>query len=84
MKTGVSGSLPFRIPSVRTPYGMKILSLGKSMDKEGEDLRFDNVRLSICKSCEHYKKNISVCSKCGCIMPLKVRFINFKCPVGKW
>jgi len=41
-------------------------------------------RLSICRGCEYFEAHYSRCSKCGCIMPVKVRLPKMKCPVGKW
>lgn len=40
-------------------------------------------RLKICESCEFYKIT-KQCSKCGCIMPIKVQLALAECPVGKW
>lgn len=40
-------------------------------------------RLKICESCEFYKLT-KQCSKCGCIMPLKVQLAEAECPIGKW
>jgi len=46
-------------------------------------------RLGFCNGCEFYldsngdgKKDR--CSKCGCYMEIKTKFIATKCPVGKW
>ena len=39
-------------------------------------------RMNICKQCEFLKFNF--CSQCHCFMPLKTRFLKFKCPVDKW
>jgi hypothetical protein len=39
-------------------------------------------RLQICESCPFYKNN--VCSRCGCVMSLKVHVTTSKCPEGKW
>lgn len=45
-------------------------------------------RLSLCRTC-HYceedKENKKVkCTKCGCNMLNKARFLSVKCPVGTW
>lgn len=40
-------------------------------------------RLDICKSCEWFTKQ-QTCYKCGCIMKLKTRLHDSKCPIGKW
>lgn len=41
-------------------------------------------RLEICETCPEYRPNLVMCSQCGCIMPLKVKFKYAKCPMGKW
>lgn len=41
-------------------------------------------RYNICKSCEHFTKVTTMCSKCKCIMKLKVTFTDSKCPIDKW
>jgi len=45
-------------------------------------------RIKICRSCEHLQKklNVETCKLCGCIMPLKARFRNVRCPDNppKW
>lgn len=40
-------------------------------------------RLDMCGVCEFYKE-LNRCSKCGCIMPIKVKIKNARCPIGKW
>ena len=40
-------------------------------------------RLELCKACEHIKA-LTRCSKCGCYMPAKVKWIGSMCPIGKW
>lgn len=37
----------------------------------------------ICMSCEFLFKKY-ICSKCGCILPLKIQLTESTCPVGKW
>jgi hypothetical protein len=41
-------------------------------------------RYSICKSCEHFIKQTTTCTKCGCFMIAKVRLSGANCPIGKW
>lgn len=41
-------------------------------------------RLAICNECEHLKKSVMQCNKCGCFMIAKVRFPSSSCPIGKW
>jgi len=41
-------------------------------------------RLNVCKMCDEYIAFTSMCRKCGCILPLKTKLLNEKCPLGKW
>jgi len=44
-------------------------------------------KLRICNTCEQSKKNVvgvSVCSLCGCLIPMKVFGPISSCPLGKW
>ena len=41
-------------------------------------------RLSICNECEYFKKELSMCKKCGCNMKLKTKLYAAKCPIDKW
>jgi hypothetical protein len=41
-------------------------------------------RLTICNECEHLRKSVMQCNKCGCFMTAKVRFPSSSCPIGKW
>ena len=41
-------------------------------------------RMKICLQCEHFNGTFRQCKKCGCFMPLKVRFPGSKCPENKW
>lgn len=41
-------------------------------------------RAATCNSCEHLNKTLSICKKCGCFMPAKVRLKWASCPIGKW
>ena len=43
-----------------------------------------NVRLDICKSCEHFTSLTTQCKKCGCFMKAKTRLPNAACPIEKW
>lgn len=38
-------------------------------------------RLEICGDCEYNK---GFCKKCGCIIRLKVKVKQTKCPINKW
>lgn len=41
-------------------------------------------RLNICKECPFFVKLTKQCTKCGCIMPEKVKLSNAFCPINKW
>lgn len=41
-------------------------------------------RLTICRSCEFFRKGNQTCMKCGCFMKLKTTLSQAACPVGKW
>lgn len=43
-----------------------------------------NNRISICSSCEFFRKEDKRCTKCGCFMEAKTRFKKTHCPVNKW
>jgi hypothetical protein len=52
-------------------------------NKHVSDNKIAENRLSICKGCEFYLKTTQ-CSKCNCIMPVKVQLAEAECPIGKW
>jgi hypothetical protein len=41
-------------------------------------------RMSICDTCEFFRKEDKRCAQCGCFMEAKTRFKKTFCPVGKW
>ena len=41
-------------------------------------------RYSICQSCNNFNKLTTQCKKCGCFMPIKVRYSFFSCPMNNW
>lgn len=41
-------------------------------------------RLHVCKACDRYQSRTDQCRECWCIMGLKSRRPNSKCPLGKW
>jgi hypothetical protein len=49
-----------------------------------QDQKIADQRLDICKECPFFINGTSQCSKCGCIMPLKVKLEAAACPEGKW
>lgn len=52
----------------------------ESMNEEYKNLR--SKREMICSSCEF--NNLNFCSKCGCLIPLKISFPFTTCPENKW
>ena len=40
-------------------------------------------RMDICKQCPQLS-DLKICKKCKCVMPLKVKLVQAKCPLGKW
>lgn len=56
--------------------------LNPNQPRSGEELA--QYRLSICQTCEFFKKSGNRCKKCGCFMKLKTHLENAKCPIGKW
>ena len=43
-----------------------------------------DLRLNVCKSCEHYRSLLGQCGVCGCFMKIKGAFAQQKCPIDKW
>ncbi len=41
-------------------------------------------RMDICRACPFYISLTHQCKKCGCIMNLKTKLKEAKCPVGNW
>jgi hypothetical protein len=41
-------------------------------------------RIQICGKCPELRPKVHQCKQCGCIMPLKVRMMGQRCPLGKW
>jgi hypothetical protein len=48
------------------------------LTEENEQLK----RKQVCRDCE--KNKLGVCTKCGCVIKLKVKFEQNQCPLGKW
>ena len=46
-----------------------------------DDIR--DSRYALCKACEFFTVH-KTCSKCNCIMPVKVVWADSECPIGKW
>ena len=67
---------------------MTTVVLGKKMVskfKQQKELinKLSKDRLAICRDCPSFNK-LRICNECKCIMPLKVKIPNAKCPLGKW
>lgn len=56
--------------------------LNKNKARSPEELQ--QLRMSICKSCEFFVSFTQQCKKCGCIMPAKTKLADAFCPVHKW
>lgn len=41
-------------------------------------------RILTCKNCNAYNNFRKQCTVCGCLMPLKVKFVESKCPMELW
>ena len=41
-------------------------------------------RITICKECDKFIKEIKICNVCKCFMPAKIGFSFTSCPLGKW
>lgn len=46
--------------------------------KEKEEERY-----ALCEACP-YLLSTKQCSKCGCVMPAKVKLLHAVCPIDKW
>ena len=49
-------------------------------DKKTMQLKDD--RMKICRPCAHYKAGF--CKLCGCMLVMKTRVKQEKCPANKW
>lgn len=55
------------------------LSPNEEIEKEAQR------RLNICDACEHINRNFPVrCKICGCVLAIKARQNQSKCPISKW
>ena len=43
-----------------------------------------STRMQICEQCPSLIKLTNQCKECGCVMTLKVKLKEAKCPLGKW
>jgi hypothetical protein len=60
------------------PWDMLNPAEPKSLTEEAQ------ARYDICKSCPELTGVTKQCKQCLCVMPLKVKLQNAKCPLGKW
>jgi hypothetical protein len=44
----------------------------------------ESARYSLCQDCPEFIKLTTQCKQCGCIMKMKVKLKEAKCPIGKW
>jgi len=49
-----------------------------------DDKEISKKRILTCLKCEHLIPFLKVCNICKCLMPLKVKLKNAKCPENKW
>lgn len=47
-------------------------------------IRDPKMRMMICSDCPKFRRKTKTCMECNCIMPLKTKLANAKCPLGKW
>ena len=60
------------------------LGWGDEGDESAAWLVEPATRLAICMECDYYRRWAKQCLKCKCFMPVKVRFPEKHCPIGKW
>ena len=60
------------------PWDLFNQKIGRVTERTAEN------RLEICKACPFYVGLTHQCTKCGCIMNLKVKLPTASCPIGKW
>ena len=58
-----------------------LLQAAARVNQAGKELV--TVRGMICGGCEHRKLSL-LCSKCGCLIPVKVKIWSEECPERKW
>lgn len=63
--------------------GTTVLDLFNPHTKMASD-DIKNSRMDICLSCPEFIKLTTQCKKCGCLMNLKTKLEDSKCPIGKW
>ncbi len=79
--------LDFNDPANLRKFAMEIHRAYNRLDEELEeqcDYEVMQKRLEICQPCEHFRKRIGQCAKCGCKLVVKTSTIYEECPIGKW
>lgn len=66
-----------RVGSTR-PWDILSTNVERATDAE------ESMRFSMCQECPEFIKLTSQCKQCGCVMKLKVKLKEAKCPLGKW
>jgi hypothetical protein len=41
-------------------------------------------RLAICRACDRFDATRTVCTVCGCLLDIKIRWNEQKCPLSRW
>ncbi len=79
-----------KVPDKEPNLLQKAISLGKAIVEQtaaGFPVVEDEVlkqRLGLCLICPEYNAKKGHCSKCGCSMRVKARWLTQECPIGKW
>lgn len=73
------------VPVVKSKSNYNLLDVIK--DKFSGNMEYANddtqrLRNEQCNNCSH--KVAGVCTQCGCVIQMKVRYANSSCPLNKW
>jgi len=49
-----------------------------------EEIDSIEIRFNICKACDRFNSESSVCSECECFIPMKIGYPAESCPIDKW
>lgn len=60
------------------PWDILNTNVERATDEE------ESTRYSLCQDCPEFIKLTTQCKQCGCIMKMKVKLKEAKCPIGKW
>lgn len=53
-------------------------------DAEAATQDVQDLRQSICNTCDQYDPQLDMCSACGCLVARKKYYVDDTCPEGKW